>query len=72
MDCRVLKNPHSYKFLGLNKGFISILFNICSKNEPAPLMAEITVVQSLNNTSHEKEYLDVLQICPALQIIIKM
>lgn len=55
MDCTILKNLHSYKFLWLNKGFTSILFNLCSKNESAPLMAEISMVQSLGNTAHEKE-----------------
>lgn len=40
-------------------------YYICSKNESAPLMAKITTVQSLSDTSHLKEYLDVLQICPA-------
>lgn len=71
MDCTVLKNPHSNKFLWLNEDLISILFNIRPKNGSAALMAEIPMVQSLNKTSHEKEYLEVLQICTALRIRIK-
>lgn len=72
MDFKVFKNPYSYMFLLLNKGFISTLFYICSNNESAPVMAEITMIQGLSNTSHGKECLDVLQICPVLQIINKI